>query len=413
MSRDQSSAEDEMNSASESPTREDEMPDTDNAVSAFGNGLGLDVDSVTESDEAVGSEQENEFRGNKRSARTDTYSIFPTLKDESSAPVDIPSDQLDPLDEDSGPPEGVQAEEFLEAPRTPANGTAPPSEPETRHRLSMETLVWLEQWTGEPGARVLELSTSQLQGPLEVLIADGRVCFGMEVGGMPFLDVALKRDAPRLVATLVDLYQDRRSEQTDLPLSALVEQRDLALRAHCRNAMMGLLTRTLERVAPVAEADLHVRPVELDEGVELVGFTPLELALLGREPNLDEYESLQSVIPDNLSERALQTWHFAAREEHPFESLRDVSYPGQATVEEAFSAYDICRRLVEAARRIRGGRDREVVAAIGFESQKCWFAAQKGALMSLYRFEPSNTGMIVRAAKYLSETRVEVRANGN
>ena len=153
--------------------------------------------------------------------------------------------------------------------------------------------------------------------------------------------------------------------------------------------------------------------VQLADELALLGFTPLELALSGPRPAPTGTHRLDGLIPESLSERALQRWHFATQLDDPIDSIVEVSAADRSSVGDALAAHEACRRLIKAARQVRGGRDKEVVSAIGFGSEHCWFAGSTDGLMFLYRFEPSNTGMIARAAREISDARIEVQTGGN
>lgn len=374
-------------------------------LGAFGRGLGRDVDSVAEEDE-----QDNSFRSSQANDRTDTYSIFPTIEGD-EAPIDIPADELVPVGHDWSSASEIDTQEFVEAPSTPARGLAvPESEENADMTLSSETLHWLDAWAAREGTFIVQITSSKLQEPLKLLVVDGQLCFGMQIGKVPFLDVALKRRAPKLVARLVELYQNRPSS-ADRPLDSLIGEDELELGEHERNALMELMVRTLSRAAPFEDHAVRVDKVEAPDHVAPLAFSPLELVLAGRPQTDVAIGPLLERIPQVLQSRALQHWYFTENSgNHALDSLVASSVPGTCRLRDAFAAYDLGRRLVQAARQTEQN-EHSSVSAIGMDRERCWFAASDGQFTLIYAFDQTALGLICSTARELSESREQVRAS--
>ncbi|MGM0554812.1 MAG: hypothetical protein ACQEVA_00350 [Myxococcota bacterium] len=386
---------------------EEDSTTEDDEFGAFGRGLGRSVDSVAESEDESDA---NEFRASQLKDRTDTYSIFPTLEGDDE-PVDIPAEDLVPVDQEWPEASEVDTEEFIDRPSTPAHGVAANATTDAVvAEISDDTLRWLDAWAARDGTYVVKINSSNLQAPLKLVVVDGQLCFGMQIGKVPFLDVALKRHVPNLVARLVELYRNR-EQHPGLPLDSLVGRDELELTDQERNALMALMVRTLVRVAPFENHAVSVEKVDQPQRFEPLAFSPLELVLSGREKTEVAIGPLLERIPAALQARALQHWCFT-NEKSPdaLEALVASSAPGNCRLIDAYKAFDLGRRLVAAARQTDGDTH-EFTSGIGLDGQVCWFAATDGEVMLVYSFEPSNLGLILRTAREFSTSREHIRAS--
>lgn len=157
---------------------------------------------------------------------------------------------------------------------------------------------WMRQVEAREETATWRVPSSRADAPFRLMTWRGRMCFGIELGGRPFVDMEFKKQAPELFQRLVALFSQRyRKDAPARQAPHVVRMGELALDEAGRLALARQLGRVLWRGTRHQEhISFEPEPIALGEGEVPVAFSMLEIFMASKKT--PEVEGAQQVVLD-------------------------------------------------------------------------------------------------------------------
>lgn len=170
---------------------------------------------------------------------------------------------------------------------------------------------WMRQVEEREETAAWRVPSSRPDAPFRLVTWRGRLCFGIELGGRPFVDMEFKKHAPELFQHLVELFSQRyRKDAPERVAPHVVREGELALDAGGKLALARQLGRVLWRGTRHQERiSFEAEPLVLPEGDAPVTFSMLEIFMASKKaPELSEAQQLVLDFHAQAQQYADEAW---------------------------------------------------------------------------------------------------------